>query len=467
MGGVHDGSMTNSAMTASACPAADVWFDSTVSAKSGANLRMRKIQGHGKRLAHSPATRANGYDAALNQTSLPLIATTPDCITFSVSETDRQTKALHMGQNGGSACSAFKMSLAERSPINPSPPDTLATDDGVTTHNRDKASGGVLCLRSGLVTVAAGWIKSIGALGMAHCLPCRKGWRVMPKRVKGLFGFSGGIAMMLLMACSQVGKPPGQPISAAAEMGRAPEQVVVNEEQLMVANDPLTFDELKQRVPQSLSAEEGARVLIKVEADRIIKDDATYSLQARGGARGSAHGGGGGGVRGHGGRGGGYGGGYGRGWGGRGFYGGYGAWGRPFFNHGLYSNYWYYPYNNYLLPYTWNAGAYTPYWGTGLNYSPFFYNYGGGLYPFTYNWGVPAFTTPAVQPVIQQPVMQTVAQPVMQQPVLQQPMVQQQPVTTAGTATVYTQTPTGTTIVNPQVIAPGTTNTTLGGIWAR
>lgn len=153
----------------------------------------------------------------------------------------------------------------------------------------------------------------------------------------------------------------------------APDQVLVGNQQTMVNGQAMTVEEIRKQLPSRISEADAAKMLVKIDIDKV-NQDASFDTQQRFG-------------RGFGGRGfaRGFGG---RGFFGRGFYGGFGFRNR-FFNRGFYGGLGFYPYSSYYFPYYYNAGYYYPYSYSYANTlcSPYLYGYGGSYWPYTYGWG--------------------------------------------------------------------------------
>lgn len=129
-----------------------------------------------------------------------------------------------------------------------------------------------------------------------------------------------------------------------------PDQVLKDARHIMVAGNPMSFDQISAQLPDTLTPEQAAKVLVNIPQNAVsTQNPASFKVQGLG---------------------------YGYGYGSyfyRGFYGGFGN----YFGGCLY-----YPYGSYYFPYNFYGGLYHRYYYGG--YSPFFYGYGGCYFPYYY-----------------------------------------------------------------------------------
>lgn len=139
-----------------------------------------------------------------------------------------------------------------------------------------------------------------------------------------------------------------------------------------MTKNPVDPEELKQNIPQKISAEDADKMLVKLDSDKIAEttdqdSDSAYNTQQR------------------------------RGWGvrhhrfsrlGRNFfYPNYAySYYSPYYSPYYYRPLYYYPYNNYYIPYYFYDNAYYPYYYSYNNsyVYPYFYNTGRYYRPFYY-----------------------------------------------------------------------------------
>lgn len=194
-----------------------------------------------------------------------------------------------------------------------------------------------------------------------------------------IFGLAVATTLAGTLGCAQnvpsvpAAQTPDIPqVQAAANGPVAPENLLVGNFQTMVNGQAMSVDEIRKQLPSRISAADAAKMLVKIDIDKVNQDSSFDTQQFRGrfGGRGFI-------GRGFGGR----------GFFGRGFYGGYGFRSR-FFNRGFYGGLGFYPYSSYYFPYYYNAGYYYPYTYSYANTlcSPYLYGYGGSYYPYTWGW---------------------------------------------------------------------------------
>lgn len=130
-----------------------------------------------------------------------------------------------------------------------------------------------------------------------------------------------------------------------------PDQVLKDARHIMVAGNPMSFDQISAQLPETLTPAQAAKLLVNIPQN-AVSAQAAASFHVQG---------------------------LGYGYGGygsyfyRGFYGGFGN---------FYGGCLYYPYGSYYFPYNFYGGLYHRYYYGG--YSPFFYGYGGCYYPYYY-----------------------------------------------------------------------------------
>ncbi len=142
----------------------------------------------------------------------------------------------------------------------------------------------------------------------------------------------------------------------------APEQVLTAERKIMVNGEAMTVEQIRKQIPSRISAADAPKMLVQIDPDKIVKEDAKGDLQTQQWGR--------------------------RAFFGRGFYGGYGLYGRGLYGYGglgLYGGYGYYPFGGYYWPYYSYAGYYYPY-SYASYYYPYLYGYSGLYYPYYYRW---------------------------------------------------------------------------------
>lgn len=194
-----------------------------------------------------------------------------------------------------------------------------------------------------------------------------------------IFGLAVATTLAGTLGCAQnvpsvpAAQTPDIPqVQAAANGPVAPENLLVGNFQTMVNGQAMSVDEIRKQLPSRISAADAAKMLVKIDIDKVVQDGEYDTQQFRRGFGGRGFIG-----RGFGGR----------GFFGRGFYGGYGFRSR-FFNRGFYGGLGFYPYSSYYFPYYYNAGYYYPYTYSYANTlcSPYLYGYGGSYYPYTWGW---------------------------------------------------------------------------------
>jgi hypothetical protein len=128
------------------------------------------------------------------------------------------------------------------------------------------------------------------------------------------------------------------PRAGGAEL--TPQQAVIGGRQLMVGSEALSVEQIEARLPASLTMAEAAKVLVRIDASKVVETRLPFELQA---------------------------------WGPRiftwGFYPGF----RSLFRNALY-----YPFGNHYFPYIADGTAYT------RVFTPSDY---GGFYPFMFRYG--------------------------------------------------------------------------------
>ena len=140
----------------------------------------------------------------------------------------------------------------------------------------------------------------------------------------------------------------------------APDKLIVDNQKLMVNGEAMTVDQIRKQLPARISAADAAKMLVQIDPDKIVKENAKSDMSTQQWGRGF----------------------YGRGFYGRGFYGGYGLYGRGLYGYGGYG---YYPYGGYYWPYYSYAGYYYPY-SYASYYYPYLYGYSSLYYPYYYRW---------------------------------------------------------------------------------
>lgn len=177
------------------------------------------------------------------------------------------------------------------------------------------------------------------------------------------------LAMSTALVGTALGCAPSVPSASVPDVPQAqnltegtvpPDQIVVNDRQIMVGNQPMDFEQVRKQLPARISEADAAKMLIELDSSKIV-EPSSQELQQRGRfGRGYARG-------------------FYRGYG-RGFYGryGYGRYGYNRFRYYGYRGYYYpyYRYANYYYPY------YYPYYSN--YYYPYMYGYRGYYYPYSY-----------------------------------------------------------------------------------
>ncbi len=156
-------------------------------------------------------------------------------------------------------------------------------------------------------------------------------------------------------------------VQAVANGDVAPDQLLVDNFQTMVNGKAMTMEEIRKQLPARISAADAAKMLVKLDMDKVAKDGDYDTQQWRGRFGG-------------------------RGFIGRGFHGGLGFRSRFLgFGRGLgFGGLGFFPYSSYYFPYYYNAGYYYPYSYNFANTlcSPYLYGYGGSYFPYTYGCGL-------------------------------------------------------------------------------